>query len=72
MAVFSKVLKSFRTREKPDGSSGSNDTSSNSSRYLFSVEVFSFWQTNWDTNKILSGCIKIRTFTHTQVEKSKR
>jgi len=52
----------------------SSSSSSSSRRALFKCRGVSvaFDKLIGDTNKILSGYIKIKTFTHTQVEKSKR
>ena len=74
----------FTSRLRSDQSERSNlepafffllaSSSSSSRRALFKCRGVSvaFDKLIGDTNKILSGYIKIKTFTHTQVEKSKR
>ena len=73
----------FTSRLRSDQSERSNlepafffllASSSSSRRALFKCRGVSvaFDKLIGDTNKILSGYIKIKTFTHTQVEKSKR
>ena len=73
----------FTSRLRSDQSERSNlepafffllASSSSSRRALFKCRGVSvaFDKLIGDTNKILSGYIKIKTFTHTQIEKSKR